>query len=324
MRAMEKTRRANALGKPPDFQIGPPALACRDSSRQDQGMRIRIVHDTVYTYEQPARGLIQILRLTPRDHDGQHVREWRIEPSVNGRLTAREDGFGNLVHWFTADDPTDALTVRVTGEIETFETSGIVRGAVERLPDLFYLRDTPLTEASPELKAFAEKVAAGKGEGDPLSVLHRLLAAVHDAVTFEPGPTSASTSAAQSFEAGKGVCQDLTHIFLAAARHLEIPSRYVSGYFRRGDGSDDQEAAHAWAEALVPDLGWIGFDPANGLSATEAHVRVAVGLDYLGAAPIRGSRVGGGTETLGVALRVEQVKFPSQHQAGGQQSQSQG
>jgi len=287
-------------------------------------MRIRIVHDTVYTYEQPARGLIQILRLTPRDHDGQHVREWRIEPSVNGRLTAREDGFGNLVHWFTADDPTDALTVRVTGEIETFETSGIVRGAVERLPDLFYLRDTPLTEASPELKAFAEKVAAGKGEGDPLSVLHRLLAAVHDAVTFEPGPTSASTSAAQSFEAGKGVCQDLTHIFLAAARHLEIPSRYVSGYFRRGDGSDDQEAAHAWAEALVPDLGWIGFDPANGLSATEAHVRVAVGLDYLGAAPIRGSRVGGGTETLGVALRVEQVKFPSQHQAGGQQSQSQG
>jgi transglutaminase-like putative cysteine protease len=286
-------------------------------------MRIRIVHDTVYTYEQPARGLIQILRLTPRDHDGQHVREWRIEPSVNGRLTAREDGFGNLVHWFTADDPTDALTVRVTGEIETFETSGIVRGAVERLPDLFYLRDTPLTEASPDLKTFAERVAGAAGERDPLSTLHRLLAAVHDAVVFEPGPSSAATSAAQSFEAGKGVCQDLTHVFLAAARHLAIPSRYVSGYFRRDDGGDDQKAAHAWAESLVPELGWVGFDPANGLSATEAHVRVAVGLDYLGAAPIRGSRMGGGTETLDVALRVEQVQAQSQHQARGQQTQSQ-
>lgn len=286
-------------------------------------MRIRIVHDTVYTYEQPARGLIQILRLTPRDHDGQHVREWRIEPSVNGRLTAREDGFGNLVHWFTADDPTDALTVRVTGEIETFETSGIVRGAVERLPDLFYLRDTPLSEASPDLKAFAETVG-GAGERDVLATLHRLLAAVHGAVTFEPGPTSASTSASQSFAMGKGVCQDLTHVFLAAARHLEIPSRYVSGYFRRDDGGDDQKAAHAWAEALVPGLGWVGFDPANGLSATEAHVRVAIGLDYLGAAPIRGSRMGGGTETLDVALRVEQVPSRAQHQARGQQSQTQG
>ena len=284
-------------------------------------MRIRIVHDTVYTYEQPARGLIQILRLTPRDHDGQHVREWRIEPSVNGRLTAREDGFGNLVHWFTADDPADALTVRVTGEIETFETSGIVRGAVERLPDLFYLRDTPLTETSPELAAFAQKVGAA-GERDVLATLHRLVAAVHDTVTFEPGPTSASTSAAQSFEAGKGVCQDLTHVFLSAARHLDIPSRYVSGYYRRDDG-DDQKAGHAWVESLVPNLGWVGFDPAHGMSATEAHVRVAVGLDYLGAAPIRGSRLGGGTETLDVALRVEQVQTRSQHQARGQQSQGQ-
>ncbi|MEE7458302.1 transglutaminase [Methylorubrum populi] len=284
-------------------------------------MRIRIVHDTVYTYEQPARGLIQILRLTPRDHDGQHVREWRIEPSVNGRLTAREDGFGNLVHWFTADDPTDALTVRVTGEIETFETSGIVRGAVERLPDLFYLRDTPLTETSPELAAFAQKVGAA-GERDVLATLHRLVAAVHDTVIFEPGPTSASTSAAQSFEAGKGVCQDLTHVFLSAARQLDIPSRYVSGYYRRDDG-DDQKAGHAWVESLVPNLGWVGFDPAHGMSATEAHVRVAVGLDYLGAAPIRGSRLGGGTETLDVALRVEQVQTRSQHQARGQQSQGQ-
>ncbi len=292
-------------------------------------MRIRIVHDTVYTYEQPARGLIQLMRLTPRDHDGQHVREWRIEPSVNGRLTAREDGFGNLVHWFTADEPTDALTVRVTGEVETFETDGIVRGAVERLPDLFYLRDTPLTEASPELQAFAKRVAQeGKvaGEGSPLGVLHRLLAAVPEAVAFTPGPASASTTAAQAFAAGSGVCQDLAHVFVTAARHLEIPARYVSGYVRRDDLVEDaahEDAAHAWAEALVPDLGWVGFDPAYGLSTTEAHVRVATGLDYLGAAPIRGSRTGGGTETLTVTLRVGEGAAQPQGSRGASQGQSQ-
>ncbi|KQT47736.1 transglutaminase [Methylobacterium sp. Leaf456] len=288
-------------------------------------MRIRIVHDTVYTYEQPARGLIQLMRLTPRDHDGQHVREWRIEPSVNGRLTAREDGYGNLVHWFTADDPTDALTVRVTGEVETFETDGIVRGAVERLPDLFYLRDTPLTEASPEIQAFAKRVA-GEGDGSPLAILHRLLAAVPETVAFVPGPASASTSAAQAFAAGSGVCQDLAQVFVTAARHLEIPARYVSGYVRRDD--EEEDAAHAWAEALVPDLGWVGFDPAYGFSTTEAHVRVATGLDYLGAAPIRGSRTGGGTETLTVTLQVGEGGAQAQRSRGqgqGQtQSQSQG
>jgi len=102
------------------------------------------------------------------------------------------------------------------------------------------------------------------------------------------------------------VCQDLAHIFLATARHLDIPSRYVSGYFHRADGVVEQEAGHAWVEAHVPGLGWVGFDPANGISTTEAHVRVAIGLDYLAAAPVRGSRVGGGVEALGVRLRVDQ------------------
>lgn len=284
-------------------------------------MRIRVVHETIYNYETPARGLIQVMRLTPRDHDGQHVREWRIEPSIDGRLTAREDGFGNLVHWYTADEAAQALTIRVTGEVETFDTHGVVRGSVERLPDLFYLRDTPLTETSAELQDFAEKIG-GSGDRAPLAILHRLLAGVHERVTFEPGPTSASTSAKESFEVGKGVCQDLSHIFVAAARHLEIPARYVSGYFRRNDGVDDQDAAHAWAEALVPDLGWVGFDAANGISASDAHVRVAIGLDYLGAAPIRGSRTGGGTETLSVRLRIDEAG-QAQSQASGQQSQSQ-
>ncbi len=274
-------------------------------------MRIRVVHKTIYTYEQPARGLVQVLRLTPRDHDGQYVRGWRIDTTVDGRLTAREDGFGNVVHWFTPDEPADALTIRVTGEVDTDDTHGVVRGTVERLPDEFYLRDTDLCAASPELHAFAERVAA-EGDGAVLGLLHRLMGAVHGAVAYEAGPASNAVPAAKAFAAGSGVCQDLAHVFIAAARHIGVPARYVAGYRARDDGQADVEAPHGWVEALVPDLGWVAFDPCYDVSPADNYIRVATGLDYLGAAPIRGSRTGGGTETLDVKLRVEQGRAAAQ------------
>ena len=115
-------------------------------------------------------------------------------------------------------------------------------------------------------------------------------------MAFDTNPTGTTTTAAQAFALKRGVCQDLSHIFIAAARSLGVPARYIGGHFHRGDGVIEQEAGHAWAEAFVPDLGWVAFDPTNGISATDAHVRVAVGLDYLGAAPVRGSRQGGGAE----------------------------
>ncbi|MHB2206820.1 transglutaminase family protein [Methylobacterium sp. CM6257] len=274
-------------------------------------MRIRVVHETIYTYEQPARGLVQVLRLTPRDHDGQYVRSWRIDTTVDGRLTAREDGFGNIVHWFTPDEPSDALTIRVTGEVDTDDTHGVVRGTVERLPDEFYLRDTDLCAASPDLHVFAERVAT-KGDAAPLALLHRLMGAVHRSVTYAPGPAANGVPAGRAFAAGRGVCQDLAHVFIAASRHVGLPARYVAGYRARDDGQAEVEAPHGWAEALVPNLGWVAFDPCFDVSPSESYIRVATGLDYLGAAPIRGSRTGGGTETLDVKLRVEQGRAAAQ------------
>jgi len=282
-------------------------------------MRIRVVHETVYQYDSPARGLIQMLRLTPRDHDGQHVRAWRIEPTVDGRLSRREDGFGNIVHVFSADGLEEALTIRVTGEVETTETHGVMRGTAEWLPDPFYLRESRFAVADEAIRTFADE-AVGAG-ADRLDRLHRLLAAVHQAVDYAPGPTGASTTAAEAFALRKGVGQDLAHVFIAAARHLEIPVRYVSGYYWRPDASV-QEAGHAWVEARVPDLGWVGFDPAHGIAVTETHLRVAIGLDYLDAAPVRGSRTGGGTETMTVRVRVDDARVQAKdHQARAQQAQ---
>lgn len=276
-------------------------------------MLLRIVHETTYRYDQPPRSLIQLLRLTPSDYGGQHVRAWRIEPSVDGRLKARSDALGNRVHLFSSEAVTDELRIQVTGEVETSETNGLVEEAVERVPDLVFLRDTDLTQPDAAIREFARDVSAA--ESEPLPALHRLLTSLNREIAFDTEPTNAGTTAADAFALRRGVCQDLTHIFIGAARCLGIPARYVSGYFRRSDGVVHQKAGHAWAEAKVPHLGWIGFDAMNGVSTTAAHVRVAIGLDYLGAAPVRGSRAGGGSEHLDVDLWIDEVQRQSQGQS---------
>jgi len=139
-----------------------------------------------------------------------------------------------------------------------------------------------------------------------------VLAGLHQEMTFDPDPTHAAMTAAEAFALKRGVCQDLTHIFISAARSIGIPARYIGGHFHRDDGVVDQEAGHAWAEAFVPDLGWVAFDAANGVCATDAHVRIAAGLDYLGAAPVRGTRYGGSGETLSVNVQVDQTQRQSQ------------
>jgi transglutaminase-like putative cysteine protease len=274
-------------------------------------MRIRIAHLTTYDYNQPAKALVQQLRLTPRPHEGQHVIRWRVEIDADGRLRPGEDALGNLTHSLFIAGPISRLTVTVTGDVETADTQGVVRGAVERFPETVFLRDSPLAMCDAALGEFADDVAAGAGT-DPLDRLHRLLAAVVKEVDYDKKATTSGATAAEAFALRKGVCQDLSHIFIAAARRMGIPARYISGHLARADGAEEQEAAHAWAEAFVPNLGWVGFDPANGYCTTEAHVRVAAGLDYRGAAPVRGARYGGGEERLDVKLHVSQGSVQNQ------------
>ena len=270
-------------------------------------MRIRISHTTTYAYASPPTGVTQLLRLTPRDHDGQHIVGWRIDLSENCLLHQHEDAFGNIVHSFTAEGPFNKLTVEVGGEVDTQDTSGLVSGAIERFPPQLYLRETPLTQSDVAIVEFARATRAANS-GDSLPLLHALMTALNREIAFDTDPTHAATTAAEAFSLRRGVCQDLTHIFVAAARVLGMPARYVGGHFHRADGVTSQEAGHAWAEAYIENLGWVGFDPTNGICTTEAHVRVAVGLDYLGAAPVRGTRFGGGGESLTVAVRVDQAR----------------
>lgn len=268
-------------------------------------MRIHVTHQTAYAYERPARYVIQKLRLSPRGHEGQHVRRWRIEVDHDCRLVERTDAFGNIVHTFTLTGAVERMTVSIEGEVETEDTGGLVRGTPERLPLPLFLRQTPLTEPDTAIRALAAECAAR--QGGTLDTLHCLMTTLHNRMKFDVGRTDAGTTAAESYGLGHGVCQDFAHIFIAAARSLAIPARYIGGYLVQSNGLVEQDAGHAWAEAHVDDLGWVGFDPANGVSITENYVRIAAGLDYLGAAPVRGTQSGGAEETLAIAVSVEEI-----------------
>ncbi|HEY6259525.1 MAG TPA: transglutaminase family protein [Xanthobacteraceae bacterium] len=274
-------------------------------------MRLSISHKTTYIYAPPATRVIQVLRLTPRNHDGQYVVSWRIDVSSDCRLDQHEDAFGNITHSFAAEGPLGELTLMVEGEVETRDAQGVVRDAVERFPPSLFLRETVLTACNPDLAAFAATARRGARE-DALTVLHRLLEHVCDVMEYDEDPTYEAITSAEAFARKRGRRADLAHVFVTAARSLGIPARYVGGYFCRDDGAPTGDAGHAWAEAFVPDLGWIAFDPANGICATDAHARVAVGLDHLGAAPVRGMRYGGGTETLAVSIRIDQASRQTQ------------
>ncbi|MBL8708494.1 MAG: transglutaminase family protein [Rhodospirillaceae bacterium] len=266
-------------------------------------MLIHVRHRTRYTYDHPVHSMIQALRLMPRNHEGQHVRRWQIDLDQDGTLRPGEDAFGNVLHMLSLEGPISGLCITVEGEVEMQDTSGIVRGALEKFPAELYLRDTPLTVADKAIADFARSVAAEAG-GSPLKILHALLAALHAEIVFDTQQTDTATRAIDAFRMKQGVCQDLSHVFIACARVLGIPARYVGGYLMRSDDKIHQEAGHAWAEANVTGLGWIGFDPANGICPTESHIRVGVGLDYLGASPIRGARLGGRAETMEVEVTV--------------------
>jgi transglutaminase-like putative cysteine protease len=279
-------------------------------------MRLRISHTTTYRYEPAATGVIQILRMTPGSHDGQYVAEWQIDVSADSRLDMHEDAFGNVTHVIT-HGPIEDLRITAEGLIETHDTGGVLKGADERFPPGLFLRGTPLTTANPAMASFVRELRA-ESEDDVLGFLHTLMAQISEHMTFDEDPTNSGTSAAEAFVLKRGVCQDYAHILIACARAGGVPARFVSGHFLRSDGATQQQAGHAWAEAFVPGLGWVGFDAANCICTTDAHVRIAIGLDYLGAAPVRGTRYGGGLETLDVRVRVEQAGRPSQSQSQSQ------
>lgn len=263
-------------------------------------MHIVIDHSTTYRYGAAAQRVHQALRLWPIPGVGQVIRDWRVD--IDGRKIrpSSRDGFGNPVATHVVDRPVAALVVHVHAEVETLDRHGIVGHTEDPLPPAFFVHATDLTRPDVAIDALARDCVA-QGDGD-VARLHRLCDTVRERVDYRPAVTHVASSAADALAHGAGVCQDHAHVLIAAARVLGYPARYVSGYLAASAGAD--AASHAWAEIHVPDLGWVGFDAANRICPDERYVRIAIGRDYRDAAPVRGVQLGGGAESMEVAVRV--------------------
>ncbi|MGE0241800.1 MAG: transglutaminase domain-containing protein [Parvibaculaceae bacterium] len=265
-------------------------------------MKLSVHHQTRYDYATSVRSSIQRLYLTPSAFATQKTASWTIEAPGIDKALAYTDGFGNQVHVVTSQGPHDHVTVTARGVVDTQDASGVVRGFKCQAPDSVFLRQTAATEPSAELREIARESAAKYP--DALERLHAIMGEVQRRIAYQIGVTHAHTTAAEALTDGKGVCQDHAHAMLAIVRSLGIPGRYITGYLVT-EGSGPATASHAWAEVLVPSLGWVGFDAANGKCPTAEYVRVATGLDAQGVVPVRGSRRGGEAESMTVAVTVQ-------------------
>ncbi|PYE85952.1 transglutaminase family protein [Pseudoroseicyclus aestuarii] len=263
---------------------------------------LRIRHETTYSFDEPVQYGLQQLRLTPKSTGAQTVKHWRTDITGGARQLFFDDEHNNRVELVAVEPGVDRITIVSEGEVGMSDTSGVHGPHAGYVPLWLFERTTPLTRPGPRCRALLREVDPALG---PLEKLHALSHVISGAVEYLVGTSTATSTAEDAAVAGSGVCQDHAHIFLACARAAGIPARYVSGYLKMDD-RDQQEATHAWVEGHVEGLGWVGFDVSNAISPDTRYVRVATGLDYLGAAPITGFRFGAPGESLHVALEVRQ------------------
>ncbi len=275
-------------------------------------MRIRLRHDLHFSWDRPVRSVLQSLRITPRDHEAQHIGHWHIRTDVDCRLSNGEDAFGNLTHTCDADGPLESLTISIDGLVFTTDMAGVVRQSVERFVPELYLRDTPASATDPDLRAFALKIVPKPK--DKLEIMHDLMGAVHE--RLKVNLDGEDSTAAAAFAAKSANAADTSHVLIALARHLEIPARYVSGYLIE----DGAAIPHGWMEAHTGEIGWVGFDATLDLCPQESHLRVAIGLDALGARAVRCAPSSFAAETMTSKIMLRE---PAKAAASQQQSQTQ-
>ena len=284
-------------------------------------LKLQVRHTTHYAFAKPVVHALQRLRLTPKETQGQRIIDWRMTFDNAHAELQYDDQHFNHVTLIGLAPGANEVTVTCEGVVETEDNAGVIGRHSGHLPLWSFLRQTPLTRPGAKLRALLRE-AQGAGGETPLDFLHSLSGLIRERVVYETGRTHSATTAEEAVVHGYGVCQDHAHIFIGAARASGIPARYVSGYLMMDDRIE-QEATHAWAEAHVEGLGWVGFDVSNGISPDPRYVRVATGLDYREAAPIAGITFGRGSEAMTVTLKVEDGQSQSQSQGGQAQSQSQ-
>jgi transglutaminase-like putative cysteine protease len=286
-------------------------------------MYYSIRHTTRFRYSAPIAESVMEVRMQPRTEGEQHCLSFRLHTSPRSQIMAYRDYLGNTVHHFDVPGRHVQLVLTAEALVESDPrpplpdaldgAAWVDLDAVVGADEHWYeMQPSHFARPSDLLDAFAREVRLDRRD-DPLTTLRRLTADIADSFAYMPQSTSVDSPIDDALRNRQGVCQDFAHIMIALTRRLGIPCRYVSGYLvHRVEDQDRsaQDATHAWVEALLPGLGWVGFDPTNDLIADDRHIRVAVGRDYADVPPTRGVFKGKADSALEVAVQVTPATTP--------------
>jgi transglutaminase-like putative cysteine protease len=282
-----------------------------------------IRHLTRFRYSQPISESIMETRMHPRSDSSQHCLTYSLSVSPRCRVFSYRDHLGNNVQHFDIPGEHNQLVIVAESVVEQQMMPDVPRFLA---PDAWNALDAMIEDGdywemllpstfaveTPALVLLAKQMGVERRD-DPLMLVQELNQSLFDYFDYEPRSTRVDSPIDEAIVSGKGVCQDFAHTMIALLRHVGIPARYVSGYLYRGREDHDRstpDATHAWVDALIPHLGWVGFDPTNNLVAHNRHIRTAVGRDYADVPPTHGIFRGKTDSELYVAVHVEASAQP--------------
>jgi transglutaminase-like putative cysteine protease len=278
-----------------------------------------IRHFTRYRYSQFVWQSMMEVRMHPRSEGNQRCFVFQLSVNPRARIFGYTDSYGNLVHHFDLPSRHGQLTiisdalVNIDGqpaipEDMPYEAWTQLEEIVERNDYWDMLMPSHFARSSPELEVLAGEIGASERKGrSPLAFLRNITSGIHSSFKYVKKSTAVNSPIEDALRSRQGVCQDFAHIMIALARNARIPCRYVSGYLYHGGGNTNSVAdgaTHAWVEALLPGIGWVGFDPTINRLAGEKHIRTAIGRDYADVPPTMGMMKGRAETQLQVRVRV--------------------
>jgi len=278
-------------------------------------MELVVRHQTTYHYTSATGQVAMLLRLLPAPLDCQTPLQWEVTVNDLPVGSFSPNAFGDAEAFIQHRTAAGDVVIVAGGVVRTQDRMGVVSGFAQEMPLPVYLRQTSLTTPDASLVGLARSCPGQ----DALTRLHALTSLVRERITYAPGTTSSASTAAQALAQGEGVCQDQAHIFLSAARILGIPARYVTGYLLTSGDDQAVTETHAWTEAWVNDLGWVGFDPTNGICVTDHYIRLCCGLDAREAAPVCGSVSGATGIVIQADVRISEAATGAPQQMQQQQ-----
>jgi transglutaminase-like putative cysteine protease len=278
-----------------------------------------IRHFTRYRYSRSVWQSMMEVRMHPRSEGNQRCFVFQLSVNPRARIFGYTDSYGNLVHHFDLPSRHGQLTIisdalvnidaqPAIPEVQAYDEWQELEELIEKKDYWDMLMPSHFARSSPELEQLAVEIGATERKGrSPLAFLRDIASGVNRSFSYVKKSTAVNSPIEDALRSRQGVCQDFAHIMIALVRNARIPCRYVSGYLYHSSETvhpASDGATHAWVEALLPGIGWVGFDPTIDRLASEQHIRTAIGRDYADVPPTMGMMKGKADTQLQVRVRV--------------------